>query len=104
MTLRIVRVGSWLYGGSVDTPVDIVGLDYDYWYALGQADGALEPDEKPRAMGQDGLLYYVRFRHALDASEPTSPDSSGFKSIAEAMHCAESKVVGGVRWHDPVAA
>ena len=104
MTLRIVRVGTWLYGGSVDTPVDIVGLDYDYWYVLGKADGALEPGEVPRPLGKDGFLYYVRFREALDTSEPTSPDSSGYTSVAEAMRHAESKVVGGVRWHDPVAA
>ncbi|TYT26470.1 hypothetical protein FZO89_09490 [Luteimonas viscosa] len=104
MTLRIIRVGSWLYGGSVDTPVDIVALDYDYWYKLGEADCALEPGETPEPLGQGGFLYYARFRHALETSEPTWPDSPGYSTIAQAVAHAESKVTGGIVWQDAVAA
>ncbi len=104
MTLRIVRIGSWLYGGTVSTPVDIVALDYDWWYKLGEADGALEPGETPKPLGQGGFLYYARFRRALETSEPTWPDSPGYSTIAEAVAHAESKVTGGITWQGPVAA
>jgi hypothetical protein len=30
--VEIVRSGSWLYDWVAPQPVDIVGLDYDYWY------------------------------------------------------------------------
>ena len=103
MTLRIVRKGIWLYGGSVETPVDIVALDYDWHYNLAREDGHLEPGEESSPLGPDGWLYYSRFRHALEQTEPTSPDSPGFISMQEAMQHAEQKVVGGVRWN-PVAA
>jgi hypothetical protein len=98
MALRIVRKGTWLYGGTVETPVDVVALDYDWHFLLAHEDGGLEPGEEPEPLGPDGWLYYVRFRNALNPSEPTSPDSRGFASVQEAMHHAEQKVVGGVRW------
>lgn len=104
MTLRIVRIGSWLYGGTVSTPVDIVALDYDWWYRLGEADGMLEPGETPEPLGRDGFLYYVRFRRALETSEPAWPDSPGYRTIAEAVAHAESKATGGIPWQSPVAA
>lgn len=98
MTLRIVARGTWLYGGSVDTPVDIVALDYDWGYELDRADGRLEPGQVPEKMGSEGVLYYGRFRCALDPAEPTSPDTPGFRSLEEAMRHAERIVAGGIRW------
>ena len=44
MTLRIVARGTWLYGGSVETPVDIIALDYDWEYEFDRTDGQLEPE------------------------------------------------------------
>jgi hypothetical protein len=98
MTLRIVARGIWLYGGTVETPVDIISLDYDWGYEFDRADGRLEPDQVPEQMGAEGVLYYGRFRFALDATEPTSPDTPGYRTIDEAMGHAERKVVGGIRW------
>ncbi len=103
MTLRIVREGVWLYGGSVETAVDIVALDYDWHYSFAKQDGRLEPKEEPTPLGPDGWLYYARFRRALEDTEPTWPDSPGFASVNDAMQYAEQKVAGGVRWK-PVAA
>ena len=60
--MKIVRNGSWCYSGSVDKPVDIVGLAYDFWFELAKADEILELGETPQPLGQDGLLYYVRFK------------------------------------------
>lgn len=103
MALRIVKTGTWLYDGSVQTPVDIIALDYDWWYSLTEADGLLDPDEQPEAMGPDGCLYYVRFRKALQLAESTWIDSPGHATLAEAMRYAESIIVGGITWHDTMA-
>lgn len=103
MALRIVRIGVWLYGGSVETPVDIVALDYDWHYKLGKEDGHLEPGEEPMPLGPDGWVYYVRFRHALEQTEPTWPDSPAFANVLEAMQHAEQKAVGGIRWNPTTA-
>ena len=79
-------------------PVDVVGLDYDWGYELDRADGQLEPGQPPEPLGDDGMLYYGRFKHALGLAEPTWPDTPGYRTADEAMRCAESKVVGGIRW------
>src|SRR5690606_25019322 len=59
----IVKTGTWLYGGSVETPVDIISLDCDWDYELNKADGRLEEGEEPIPLGPDGCLYYVRFQN-----------------------------------------
>ncbi len=102
--IAIVKVGTWIYGGSVETPVDIISLDCDWGYELDKVEGHLAPDDQPTPMGPDGCLYYVRFQHALTPPTPTWPDSIGFATVEEAMRCAEGKVKGGVRWHDTVGA
>ena len=102
--IAIVKIGTWLYGGTVETPVDIISLDCDWDYELDKAEGQLAAGDEPTPMGPDGCLYYVRFQHALSPTTPTWPDSIGFATVEEAMSCAESKVMGGVRWHDRVGA
>lgn len=90
--------GSWRYDATVTQPVDIVGLDYDFWYALAKADDQLEPGEEPEAFSPEGLLYYVRFRHAGETSEPTWVDSPAHRSIEAAMQAAESKAPSSISW------
>lgn len=99
MALTIVRTGSWLYDRQVEMRVDVIALNYDWWYSLAEADNQLEEDEKPMLLGPDGVLYYVRFKDAGKEKEPTWPDSLGHRTLAEAMSYAEQKVVGGVRWN-----
>lgn len=94
----IVRNGSWIYAEEVAKPVDIVGLPYDYWYDLAQIDGQLEPGETAQQLDEDGLLYYVRFRHAGESTEPTWPDSAGYDTIDAAMRNAESRVPSEITW------
>jgi hypothetical protein len=98
MTLRIVARGTWVHGGLVETPADIVALDYDWAYEFDRAEGRLEPDQVPTPLGADGVLYYGRFKHALNPTEPTWPDTPGYRTVEEAMRYAESKVEGGIRW------
>ena len=98
MTLRIVRTGTWLYDQSVARPVDIVGLDYDFWYELGKADDQLEPGEKPEPLSAEGLLYYARFQHAGETSEPTWVESPGRSSVEAAMKDAQEKSLSGITW------
>ena len=100
MTLRIVRTGTWLYDGTVARPVDIVALDFDWWYQLAEADGDLEPDEKPIEPDAQGWIYYVRFKRASDTSEPTWVDSFGDRTIEEAMSAAQAKVQAPIQWND----
>lgn len=94
----IVRSGSWIYAGEVEKPVDIVGLPYDFWYELARVDEQLELDETPLPLNEEGLLYYVRFRHAGETSEPTWPDSSGYDSINAAIVNAEARVPSRIVW------
>jgi hypothetical protein len=32
--MKIVKTGWWLYDGTAERPVDIVGLGFDFWYEL----------------------------------------------------------------------
>jgi hypothetical protein len=96
--VRIVKSGRWLYDSKVEKPVDIVGLDYDFWYEIARVDGNLEEGEEPVARDEDGLIYYVRFASAGDTTTPTWPDSVGYSTIAEAMASAESRCPSLVTW------
>jgi hypothetical protein len=98
MTLRIVARGTWLYGGSVETPVDVVALDYNWDHELHRADGHSDFPELPEPLNDEGFLYYARFQHALETSEPTWPDSPACQTIEEAKRHAERKVAGGIKW------
>ena len=99
MPLEIVRTGTWLYDGLIEKAVDVIALQYDWWYSLAEADSQLEEGEMPLSLGPDGCLYYVRFQKALDPSEPTWVDSRGEIELSGAMQSAEAKVVGGIRWN-----
>ena len=54
MPLKIVRTGTWLYDGTVEKPVDIIALEYDWWYSLASKDGQLDDDVEPNPLGPDG--------------------------------------------------
>lgn len=94
----ICRSGTWIYAEEVAMPVDIVGLPYDFWFELGLADEQLEPGETAQPIGDDGLLYYVRFRHAGETDEPTWPDSIGHDTIDAAIRSAEARVPSQIVW------
>jgi hypothetical protein len=94
----IVRSGSWLYAKEVAKPVDVVGLPYDFWFELARADDQLPPDETAMPLSDEGLLYYVRFRHAGETTEPTWPDSAGYDTVGAAMRNAEERVPSGIAW------
>jgi hypothetical protein len=94
----VVATGWWMYDGTVPTPVRVVMLDYDFWYAVGEADGDLDRDEAPQ-LNPDGRLYYVRHRPGWpDGDQRFWPDSPGFPTLAEAVAAAESAISGPVRW------
>ena len=99
MSLSIVESGTWIYADSVKKDVDIISLDYDWWFELAKADDELEPDERPEPLNCQGVLYYVRFIHATANKEPTWPDSIGFQKLEEAKKEAESKLPSKVEWH-----
>ena len=87
--------GVWLYDSSLPTPVEVVRLDYDFWYSIADGDGTLEPGEKP-SLNQDGHLFYLRLRPAAGAG--FWPDSPGFSSLEEAKLSAEARVPGPITW------
>ncbi len=98
MSLAIVESGIWLYADSVEKPVDIISLDYDWWFELAKSDDQLEPDEIPEPLNHLGVLYYVRFKHAAENSEPTWPDSVGCQTIAQAKKIAQNKAPSQIVW------
>ncbi|WP_170115222.1 hypothetical protein [Pleionea mediterranea] len=51
-------------------------------------------------LNEEGLLYYVRFRYAGAATEPTWVDSGGYQDISGAIEEAESKVIGRIQWEN----
>ena len=104
MEPRIVRKGTWLYGGVVEESVDIVAIGFDWWYSLAVEEDHLEPGEEPMPLGPDGCIYYVRIQGSGRPPLPMWPDSPGHTDLAETMQYAEAKVVGGIRWHATVAA
>lgn len=99
--VRIVRSGRWLYDGSVDKPVDVIALDFDFWFEIGRADDRLEPGEVPQPLGPDGCLYYVRFRHAGEVESRTWVDGGGHPTIEQAMAEAQEKAPTEIRWASP---
>lgn len=98
--MKVVRSGTWLYDGTLEQPVDVVALNFDWWHELASADGLLEEGETPLPLGPTGFLYYARFQHAGDSSAPTSVDTPGHRTLAAAMEAAERKVAGGIAWQD----
>lgn len=98
MAIKVFRSGTWLYDGVVIKPVDIIGLDYDFWYDLHKVDGLLSPEDKPEPLSDDGWLYYARFRYAGEHSEPTWVDSDARKTIVAAMNDAEKKSPSQINW------
>ncbi|MGX6449604.1 hypothetical protein ACVU7I_16305 [Patulibacter sp. S7RM1-6] len=96
--LRICRSGHWVYGGSARKPVDVVALPYDFWFELGRSSHSLEPGERPRPLGPDGVLYYGRFRHAGEAESPTWPDTSGYAAVEDAMRAAQERAPTPIVW------
>jgi len=98
MALRIIKAGTWLYNNEVARPVDIIALDYDFWYELGKADEQLETGEEPEPLSPEGFLYYARFQRAGETSEPTWVDSPGRRTIDAAMNDAQEKVPRPISW------
>jgi hypothetical protein len=98
MALVIMLNGHWLYDEKVEMPVDIVGIDRDWWFELSKADGMLEDGEAPMPLGDNGLLYYARFRHAGEVEEPTWVDTHGCATLAQAMAAAQDKVPTPITW------
>jgi hypothetical protein len=94
----IVRAGKWIYDGSAEKPVDIVAFDFDWWYEFARSDDSLDEGEEPQPLGRDGLLYYVRFRHAGEDETPTSVDSTGYLTIEDAMAHASDTVPSPIAW------
>jgi hypothetical protein len=50
MALRIVKVGRVRDGLFRTTAVDVIGLDYDWWHSLAEADDQLEPGDGARRL------------------------------------------------------
>ena len=98
MSINIEKKGIWLYDGIAEKSVDIISLNYDWWYSLAEADDMLEPNEEPEPMNSEGVLYYVRFKNAGEATEPTWVDSQGYQDIHNAIAEAEAKVTGTLKW------
>jgi hypothetical protein len=55
---RVVLSGTWLYGGDVPKPVEVVRLAYDYYFELPSDDG--RSPWAPYPPNAEGAFYYVR--------------------------------------------
>jgi hypothetical protein len=99
MIINIVQKGYWLYGSVAKTPVDVIAVDFDWWYDMAKEEETLELGEEPLAMGEEGFLYYVRFQKATQTTGPTWVDSSGHQKLEDAMAYAESKLEVEIKWY-----
>ncbi|MFG2001535.1 hypothetical protein ACGFNU_20535 [Spirillospora sp. NPDC048911] len=95
----VVATGTWEYAASVQKPVFIVRLNYDFWYEIAKEDGHLEPDEQPR-LNDEGNIYYVSF-HGIHRDGTFWPDSGGNLTIEDAKAAAESKLPSDITWSTP---
>ena len=98
MSIKIVKKGTWLYGDSVRKPVDIIALDFDWWYDMVKKEGGQDEGEEPMPLGKQGYIYYVRFKSAGETEHPTWVDSGGDRELNDAIKLAESKVVSKIKW------
>lgn len=96
--MKIVRHGRWLYDDLIYKPVDVISLNFDFWYEIGAADDQLEPDEVPTPMNSKGVLYYYRYRKAGERTLPTWPDSPGFVELEDAMRAAQESLPSPIEW------
>lgn len=92
MSIKILKVGTWLYDEYAENPVDIVGLLYDWWFILAEADNMRALGQEPLPFNEEGFLYYVRLMNAGEATELTWIDSMGYQDIISASEEAESKI------------
>ena len=97
--MEVVASGTWLYDGSVEMPVYVVRLDYDWYYELGVDDDDPFLADVPD-LNAEGHLYYVRFR-AMPSDGTFWPDSDGFKTIDEAKARAAEMVPSDIAWDSP---
>lgn len=79
-----VASGTYLYDGAVPYRVCIVARNHDVQWSIYEADGLLQPEERPADPGPDGLYYYV---------SGTGP----FLTIADAKAWTEQSW-GPIRW------
>jgi hypothetical protein len=84
-----IAVGHWRYAEDHDEAVRIVGLSFDYWFSVGEADGQLDLDEQAQPLGDQGLLYYPYFAQI---------DGPGFPTVIQAKGYAQSKIRVPIRW------
>src|SRR5262245_39510447 len=94
---KVVASGEWLYDGSVATTVLVVRLDYDFWFAIGEANGDLSEGEQP-SLNDEGFLYYLRHRPGWIEGEAFWPDSEGFASLEKAKAAAGASLPTNVEW------
>ena len=95
--VRIERTGTWRYDERVELSVDIVSMTFDFWHQVGIVDGEVDSEEA-LPLGDDGLLYYVRFRKAGSMEQPTWVDSGGYRTVHAAMAAAELKAPSAIIW------
>ena len=96
MSIKVVAEGAWTYGGSTRKRVWIVEADYDFWYEVAAAEGALEPAEQPD-LNADGVTYYYAFE--APAEGRFWPDGGGFKVRQDAQRAAEAHLPSAVEWN-----
>jgi hypothetical protein len=99
MPMNIVKTGTWLYDGSAEMPVDIVGLEYDWYYEIDKVDDLLEEDDQPIPLGEEGLLYHVRFQRAGD-TESLWIDGGCYQRLEDAMKAAQERTPSPIKWKD----
>jgi hypothetical protein len=86
---EVLRVGTWLYDGSVSCRVRIVRRDWDYYCENGY-------DTDPPDLGPDGWAYYVEFESPAAFGVFGQPSKTCF-SQTDAIALAENSAPG-IRW------
>ncbi|MEL7044649.1 MAG: hypothetical protein AAGL66_06470 [Pseudomonadota bacterium] len=95
--VRIVKSGEWLFEGELELPVDIVVLNYDWYYENEKGDGVLRKGAAPVPPGPDGLLYHVRFQEAGEVDELWI-DGGCYSTLEEALDGAQWKAPSTIKW------
>ncbi len=95
---KVVRVGAWLYDGTVEKAVRIIQQNWDYYHEEGYS-------EDPPHLNADGYAFYAVYGTpwAPASDDPPRPAdyfsrSRTCLSLEEAVELAETTISGPITW------
>jgi hypothetical protein len=99
LRVEVVRIGTWLYDGTVPTPVRILRQNWDYYYEK-------DFDEEPPSLNAEGCAFYVAYGEPWVSSDGWNrvdypSRSRTCLSAEEAVELATATLGQSIVWTEP---